>query len=310
MAVRYYGAKVDTWDYRDYKKEYSRREIPQFDVHDSYRTHECYLYKYVDHVYDQGQLGSCTANALCAAYGLDLKKQEETSHRGYVYFDPSRLFLYYNARDYEGTTQKDSGASIRDAVKALNRKGVCKEEDWPYYIYKYKQKPTHQAFQSAQGNNLCKYERLQQNVDQLRACINEQCPFVFGFKVYNTCIEKAGRKETMSPPEWRERHRPDGRHAVVAVGYSDRRKAFLILNSWGSSWGNAGYFFMSYDFIKDSDLCFDFWKISFACQRGKPRPKDTQTWQDLATAGGSGGISYGGGACGYSGGGAGYRYRY
>ena len=53
-------------------------------------------------------------------------------------------------------------------------------------------------------------------------------------------------------------------HAVMAVGYDDKNRQVTVLNSWGEDWGDEGYFYMPYDFITDSDVCFDFWKISFA----------------------------------------------
>src|SRR5690242_13868381 len=61
-------------------------------------------------VYDQGQLGSCTANAIAGAIQFDRRKQ------GVSDFTPSRLFIYYNERDLEGTVDSDSGAQIRDGV--------------------------------------------------------------------------------------------------------------------------------------------------------------------------------------------------
>ena len=84
-----YGAREDTYDRRDHKKVYHPSEIPT----------NIDLRGYVDHIYHQSSLDSCTANALCAAYGMDLVKQYQT----YSYFDPSRLFIYYNTREYEGT---------------------------------------------------------------------------------------------------------------------------------------------------------------------------------------------------------------
>ena len=315
MAVRYYGAKRDTPDEKDQIKVYKHQEIPQAHVGTEDRTHSKDLSSYVDHVYNQGKLNSCTANALCAAYGQDLKKQESTLHKGYVYFDPSRLFLYYNTRYHEGTTKKDAGASIRDTVQALDREGVCEEKEWRYNIHKFKVQPSPQAYQNAQGNNLSKYERLVQNTDQLRACLNDNCPFVFGFDVYPS-FHEAADKGIMPIPSQAEKLQDC--HAVVAVGYSDQRKVFVVLNSWGEGWGDNGYFYMPYDVIKDPDVCFDFWKISFACQRGKPRPKDTYT-HDVSAGGsgynlrsyGSGTSSYhGSGARGSSGGGASsYSYR-
>ena len=58
-------------------------------------------------VYDQGQLGSCTANGIAAAIGFDQMKQGV----GDV-FTPSRLFIYYNERVMEGTVQSDAGRKI------------------------------------------------------------------------------------------------------------------------------------------------------------------------------------------------------
>ncbi len=296
-VVRYYGAKPDTYDHRDHKKEYSQAEIPSKWHHPT-----ADLSEYVDHVYDQQDLGSCTANAFCGAYALDLVKQSRTLSGGYYYFDPSRLFLYYNTREREGHVKYDSGACIRETAKAMNCKGVCKESDWPYVVSKFKTKPSQSYYDAAQGNNLCKYERLNQDIDHLRACLkNDKCPFVFGFKVYDSFHGQINGNMPM-PSAWERRNESVGRHAVVAVGYDDSKRRVKILNSWGSRWGDNGYFYMPYDFITDSDLCFDFWKITFACERGKPRPKDTvKCTSGSSGSGSSASYSGGGGACGYYG---------
>lgn len=304
--MRYYGAKPDTYDHRDYKKRYNQSEIPWHPNAD--------LSDYVNTVYDQGSLGSCTANALCSAYGLDLEKQSRNLSGGYYYFNPSRLFLYYNTRAREGYVKYDSGASIRETVKALNCKGVCKEADWPYEISKFKIQPTESCYDAAQGNNLCKYERLEQRIDHMRACLkNDNCPFAFGFKVYPSFHDNSNKwYGNMSMPTPSERRSESvGRHAVVAVGYDDSKKRIKVLNSWGSSWGDNGYFYMPYDFITDSDLCFDFWKITFACERGKPRPKNTVPCDSGSSGSGySASCGGSGGACGYGGYTSSYRQRW
>ena len=289
-VVRYYGAKPDTYDHRDQRKVYSQAEIPSSRCHPKVN-----LSKFVVSVYNQGRLGSCTANALCGTYALDLEKQSETRRGGYEYFTPSRLFLYYNTREYEGTEHWDAGASIRDTVKALNRQGVCEESEWPYDVRKYTQKPPRRCYDAAKGNTLCKYERLlqdavsyEQRINQLRACLKDNCPFVFGFKVYDSFDKKSNRLYgNMPKPTWEEKfHGPVGLHAVAAVGYDDRNRHIIVLNSWGSDWGDNGYFYMPYEFITDSDMCFDFWKIAFACQRDKPRPKDTMYFEGGSGSGG------------------------
>ncbi|XP_019850821.1 PREDICTED: uncharacterized protein LOC109581284 [Amphimedon queenslandica] len=273
-VVRYYGAKPDEPDDNDKRKKYGGHEIPSGGTNVD-------LSHYVHHVYDQENLHSCTANALCAAYGMDLVKQSQTIAAGY-YFDPSRLFLYYNTREREGSQSKDSGASIRDTVESMNGKGVCKESDWPYTVWKFNQKPPHSAYVAAVGNNLCKYERLDHKIDQFRACLKDNCPFVFGFKVYASFHNISGPKYTMQMPKAHER---DGgsfeRHAVVAVGYNDTKQHIKVLNSWGSDWGDNGYFYMPYQFIENRFFCFDFWKITFASEQGKPCPKDAVHFPDI-----------------------------
>src|SRR5271154_1514724 len=91
-------------------------------------------------VYDQGQLGSCTANAIAAAIEFDRKKQRLTD------FVPSRLFLYYNERVMEGTVSSDSGAQIRDGIKSVSKIGAPREADWPYDIAKFTDKPPTKAY--------------------------------------------------------------------------------------------------------------------------------------------------------------------
>ena len=281
MFLYYYGARQDTRDERDHSKVYSDSQIPS--------TPNIDLRSYVDHVYDQGELGSCTASALCAAHGLDLKKWSLTSGEGY----PSRLFLYYNTREYEGTSQHDAGASIRDTVKALNRYGVCTEEDWPYSIKEYRNKPPMSCYESARRSNLCKYERLNQDTDQLRACLSDQCSFIFWFNVYHSFHDYNNQNYgVMSMPTCYECfHEPIGRQTVMAVGYDDNKKHFIILNSWGEGWGDGGYFYMPYNFIKDSSMCYDFWKVTFQCENGQHCPCDTTSAMPVVLENGAGGSS-------------------
>src|SRR5438309_7176773 len=94
-------------------------------------------------VYDQGELGSCTGNAIAGAIEFDLLKQKLTD------FTPSRLFIYYNERVIESTTASDSGAQIRDGIKSVASVGVCAESEWPYDVAKFADKPGDQCFADA-----------------------------------------------------------------------------------------------------------------------------------------------------------------
>src|SRR5471032_900407 len=87
-------------------------------------------------VEDQGQLGSCTANALAGALEF-LEKKDNVA-----FSDLSRLFIYYNERVVEHTPKTDSGAMLRDGIKALAHQGVCAETEWPYVISRFAAKPS------------------------------------------------------------------------------------------------------------------------------------------------------------------------
>jgi C1A family cysteine protease len=206
-------------------------------------------------VYNQGQIGSCTANALSAAFEFDRKKQKLQD------FMPSRLFLYYNERVLQNTVNSDSGAFIRDGIKTLNVNGICPEKEWPYDVTKFAQKPPQKCYADALKCNIKSYQRLNNtNLSQLQSCLSEGFPFVFGFTVYESFESQQVAKTGMVPmPTPKEK--VVGGHAVMAVGYDDTRQVAIVRNSWGKGWGVKGYFYMPYGYITSSHLCDDFWTI-------------------------------------------------
>jgi C1A family cysteine protease len=206
-------------------------------------------------VFDQGSLGSCTGNAISSAYAFNMHKQVEDE-----IFVPSRLFIYYNEREIEGTIPYDSGARIRNGIKSINRTGVCDEFKWPYDISMFAVKPSPECYVQAQRNKAVKYERLKNSERELKTCLALGFPFVFGFKVYESFQTNAVAKNGMMPMPGK-REKTVGGHAVTAVGYDDSTKCFIVKNSWGGNWGDKGFFYMPYDYITDSDLCADFWVI-------------------------------------------------
>jgi C1A family cysteine protease len=246
----YYGWKKDLTDVRDKRIMFKQHHYNQIRNRTDLRS-KC------PDVYNQGSLGSCTANAICSAFEFDNMEQ------GYEKFNPSRLFVYYNERKSEGTENYDSGASIRDGIKSINKKGICSELLWPYDIRYFTTKPYSKCYKEAKFHKCIRYKRLDNsNLRDLKTCLSLGLPFVFGFSVYSSFEDP-----TMWNPKIDEMPIPNpnkekllGGHAVMAVGYSDKRKCFIIRNSWGKDWGLDGYFFMPYKFIT-SEQCDDFWVI-------------------------------------------------
>ena len=185
-------------------------------------------------VYDQGQLGSCTANAVAGAVEFDQMKERLPQ-----IFLPSRLFIYYNERVIEG---------------------ACPEPMWPYLINKLKNKPSAACYTEAAKHTAVSYQRLVQSLTQMQGCLASGYPFVFGFTVYESFESDAVARSGHAPmPESGEV--VGGGHAVCAVGYDMAQRWFLCRNSWGKGWGMKGYFTIPFAYLTDTDLSADFWTI-------------------------------------------------
>jgi C1A family cysteine protease len=218
-------------------------------------------------VYDQGQIGSCTANAIAAAFEFDVRKQLLGD------FVPSRLFIYYNERSMEGDVGTDSGAQIRDGVKSVAKLGVCPEAEWPYDATPATSdggpfpadsraaiEPTADCYSEAMKNQVTSYQRVTRTLSQFKGCLASGYPFLLGFSVYDSFEgEQIAKDGVLNLPQPEEK--PLGGHAVLAVGYDDATQRFTIRNSWGDGWGQKGYFTMPYAYLLEAGLSSDFWTI-------------------------------------------------
>jgi C1A family cysteine protease len=200
---------------------------------------------------NQGRLGSCTAQAL--AGNIEFLDNITDS----LYTDTSRLFIYYNERVLIGTEDYDSGASLRDGIKTLKNSGACHEEKWPYIIERFDQKPPPSCYTQAKQHRIQSYHRIAAPREML-TCLAEGYPFVFGFTVYESFeSETVARTGVVHMP--RKKEKALGGHAVMAVGYNQKEKRFLVRNSWGEKWGMAGYCTMPFQYLET--MAGDFWTI-------------------------------------------------
>ena len=245
--VRGYGWRPQLPDSRD--KMYARRRTgnlpPAADLRPS-----------MPPVYDQGQLGSCTGNAIAGAM------EYERDRQGLPDFVPSRLFVYYNERALEGTVSSDAGAVIRDGIKVVNTEGVCPETLWPYDIGMFAVKPPKRCYVAATKDKAVQYESIQ-TLGDLKDAIASNLSVVFGFTVYES-FESQAVAQTGVMPMPKKSEAVVGGHAVLAVGYSDAKGHVIVRNSWGASWGDHGYFYMPYQYLTGSKASSDATPVSNA----------------------------------------------
>ena len=242
MQKRIFNLKKDPVDKRDFL---FKNEVRLLNIKRPYVN----LKKKMSPVEDQGQLGSCTANAFAGNLEyLYLQKKN--------FFNASRLFIYYNERAYINSINEDSGAYLRDGIKSLVKYGVCNETTWPYYTDRFKIKPSDRAYTEAKAQTISKYMRIQ-TVEEMKQCLSDGFPFVFGIDIYESFmtarVEKSGNVKMPLKNDVLL-----GGHAMLCVGYYESTQRFLVRNSWGSEWGRDGYCTIPFEYMKSAD---DIWTI-------------------------------------------------
>jgi len=236
------------------------------------------LRRWCSKIEDQGQIGSCTANA-----GAGVMEYFENRAFG-KYLDASRLFMYKVSRNFANISG-DSGAFLRNSMGAIVLFGVPPEEYWPYTDKSpdFDREPTAFCYSFASNYKGIKYFRhddpsltKEQVLESVKKALTAGIPSMFGFTVYGSIAQA---KKTGKIPFPCNKDRILGGHAVVAVGYNDSmiiknsacgtttQGALLIRNSWGETWGDEGYGWLPYEYVK-KEAALDFWSLL------------SQTWVD------------------------------
>lgn len=215
------------------------------------------LRTYASPIEDQGQLGSCTGNAIAGAIELIDKKNNKR-------LDVSRLFIYYEERVLEGTINYDAGAYIRDGIKVCYTKGAPLESLWPYNVRKWAAKPSTAAYTDALKRKVTGYQRCA-NFAAVKNALALGNPVVIGFDVYESFEQgtwQLANGSGLMPYPNTATEQLLGGHAVLIVGYNDSTQRFIVKNSWGTAWADKGYFYMPYQVIQNTSMSDDFWVIS------------------------------------------------
>lgn len=260
-SVRYYGWRPDLPDHRDVYISLAPSSVSPSMVD--------LRLKGLPPVYDQGALGSCTSFAIGAALQYD--EMQQTGGPGTV---PGFLFIYYNERVLEGTVSVDSGASLRDGIRAVAGKGYVNESMWPYDISRFDVEPPANVYAAAASHKAVEYARVPQTMAGLKEVLASGYPIVFGITVYES-FESPDVARTGHVPMPSKKERVLGGHALLIVGFKDDTREFIVRNSWSASFGDAGYIYLPYAYVTSKNLAQDFWVVRRVSGAGWQSPATT-----------------------------------
>ncbi len=245
-SVRQSNLQDDPEDARDYL--FNPAKLPQAPLPASKD-----LRPLTPQVEDQGNIGSCVAQACVNMYEILLTKSDN-------FYDLSRLFLYYTVREERPELCCiDAGAYLRDGVREAYKKGVCKESIYPYITSKVNEKPTPEAYQNALSTKVGRYERVHGldsgyyanplAIQDMKMALAKGFPVAISMKLANEFFSLSGPLSTHDYKGIDEEHPSIGGHAMCIVGFDDAMNGFIVENSWGPSFGDGGFWLLDYDIV-------------------------------------------------------------
>lgn len=203
-------------------------------------------------IWDQGKIGSCTAQCLAATLMLCMKDKHK--------FTPSRLFIYYCSRALGGCpAHEDSGCSMKNACDSIIKYGFCSEELMPYRDDddSFKKLPSATAFAEALKRRNYVYEALSIKLEDMISCIDDGLCFVIGIAVYESLFNSEVIKSGDIPMPKTEKEQLLGGHAITICGYDRAKRVFHVRNSWGTKWGDQGYGTIPFEYLTHPRLAID-----------------------------------------------------
>jgi len=240
-----WGWKKDPEDVRDIPYKAVSLKLPQI-------ANVVYLIK--SPVKNQFDLGSCVFNGVVSEME-SVMIQNDTIPPTVL----SRLFAYWDYRNQYTNINEDTGAFPRDALKSIQKDGICLETSWPYNTDQWTTKPTDECWDEAKKYKIKSYHSII-TLDDMLQSVAEGWPFGCGIYVHKSFmsdeVARTGKVPMPAPGE-----EMLGGHFVYFWGYDRNKRVFHGQNSWGIEWGKKGTFTIPFDYLTNKNLADDCWTI-------------------------------------------------
>jgi len=208
--------------------------------------------------YEQGDIGSCTAQSWCFISEYQQHFQKVSNP-----YTPSRLAFYQCELDHDKCFGQDVGSTLTTGQHVVQNVGFGPETLWPYDANNFGTHAPKEFFEAAEKQQGLVFSRINHTLPSLKTALVEGHPVVCGFNVYTAftseSVAESGIVPNFSPGEISE-----GGHAVVLVKMDDTTMRARFRNSWGTEWGckndagHRGYFEVSYAYLLSAEFS-DFW---------------------------------------------------
>lgn len=189
-------------------------------------------------IYDQGQLGSCTAFSMAKGLREFLLKKSGN------WTKLSALEFYYKEREADGDVAGDNGSQMDTGMNVLMNHGVALDADWPYDVSKFAVEPPAAVQAKASTYKIGCIGQLD-TLEKVKAVVDAGYPVAFGTKVPTSFMRPSATGMIADP---KSSDQIEGGHAILVVGYDDTKKAVIMRNSWSTSWGLKGYAYLPYTY--------------------------------------------------------------
>jgi C1A family cysteine protease len=188
---------------------------------------------YTTPIKDQSPAPTCEAYALVAALETIMQYQTDELYEP----DLSECHLYF----YAGGTYESGYVNLIDAANYLVNIGVPDEGCYPD-----PHRPFDYPFDSLEGwedrtVKINDWGWVGYDIDSIKTALIEYGPLVICMRFEKDFFYYSGGIYT---PSWGGH---GGGHVVTIVGYDDSDECWIVKNSWGTRWGENGWFRLAYD---------------------------------------------------------------
>lgn len=205
------------------------------------------LKKYFPPIKNQGEQGACSSFSLTSVFEYFINNETHQND------DMSEAYVYYNAREIQGDTSIDEGANLYNVIRGMAAKGVCLEELCPYDSSVFDKRPSDEAYEDGKEHTVTTAKDIPVSVESVKSAINDGYPVVGCFRIFESLQDNTSGYIPM--PTDNERNSEEEKfHAMVICGYNDKHGHFIVRNSWGTDFGDKGYCYLPYSYLRDSDL--------------------------------------------------------